>query len=265
MIRDTQIDDPMCIEQLQSDYLHTLTTPMDGMWEEAVIVGATFREMQDDGRNVGHFCLDSAGQLLRFYVKDEFRDQAQKLFHWLVSGHQISSAIVSTIEPLYFSLCLDIQKGVVPRHYLFRDFKQVPISAAFAGYSFRKAEQQELADIARFYHDNAEGPGDWIEPFVQKRLTRGELFVCTEQERVIATGECILSRRQPPYADLGMIVAQAYRGRGLGTCMLLRLKVRCYEAGWRPICSCAVENVASKKAIEKAGFLSEQRMVQMTF
>jgi predicted acetyltransferase len=47
--------------------------------------------------------------------------------------------------------------------------------------------------------------------------------------------------------------------------MLIQLKKHCYEAGWKPICSCAADNRASKKAIEKAGFISEQTMVEITF
>ena len=79
-----------------------------------------------------------------------------------------------------------------------------------------------------------------------------------------SSGECIPSQKQPPYADLGMVVARSYRGRGLGSFLLTRLKKHCYEAGWKPICSCEASNRASKKAIEKAGFLSEL-MVTITF
>jgi len=45
----------------------------------------------------------------------------------------------------------------------------------------------------------------------------------------------------------------------------MRLKQYCYAAGWQPICSCAADNHASKKAIEKAGFISEHSMVTMMF
>jgi len=34
--------------------------------------------------------------------------------------------------------------------------------------------------------------------------------------------------------------------------------------GWNPICSCAVDNHGSKKAIERAGFLSEHSMVKIS-
>jgi predicted GNAT family acetyltransferase len=62
-----------------------------------------------------------------------------------------------------------------------------------------------------------------------------------------------------------MVVAQAERGRGLGTALLGHLKQHCYATGYRPICSCAADNAVSKRAIEKAGFVSEHRMVTVLF
>jgi predicted GNAT family acetyltransferase len=122
-----------------------------------------------------------------------------------------------------------------------------------------------LDDIVRFYQANTEGSGEWIEAFLNARLNREELFVLYDQQTLVAAGECIPSQKQPPYADLGTVVARSYRGRGLGSFLLTQLKNHCYEAGWKPICSCEASNRASKKAIEKAGFMSEQRMVTITF
>lgn len=82
---------------------------------------------------------------------------------------------------------------------------------------------------------------------------------------LVASGECIPSQGQPPYADLGMVADRAYRRRGVGSSMLVHLKRHCYAVGWKPICGCAVDNIASKKAIEKAGFVAEHRMVNVTF
>ena len=130
---------------------------------------------------------------------------------------------------------------------------------------FRKAEKRELDDIVYFYQANTEGSGEWIEAFLSKRLDREELFLLYDEQALVAAGECIPSQKQPPYADLGIVVAQAYRGRGLGSFMLTQLKRHCYTAGWKPICSCVVDNYASKRAIEKAGFISEHRMVKMLF
>lgn len=251
------------MEQMRDDYLRTLIAPMDGMWERAVISPATFREIQDQGQRLGHFCLGNDNELLRFYLVERYQARAQELFRWIISTCSIQQAIASTIEPLYFSLCLDLQSSVALHSYLFRDHQRAELVSALSTSSFRKASKTELDDLVRFYQANTEGPGKWIEGFLRERLTREELFVLYERQTLVATGECIPSQQQPPYADLGMVVAQAYRGRGLGSFMLSQLKQYCYETGWKPICSCAADNRASKKAIEKAGFISDHRRVIM--
>lgn len=252
------------IQQVRDGYLRTLIAPMDGMWERAVIAHATFWEIRDRERQAGYFCIGPDGVLLRFHLWQDYRDRAQEIFHWIISTYGIQCAIASTIEPPYLSLCLDVQSSIVLHSYLFRDHTRVELSSGLSSGSFRKAEKQELDDIAHFYLANTEGPGEWIEAFLHERLARAELFVLCDQQTVVATGECIPSQRQAPYADLGMVVAQAYCGRGLGSFMLTQLKNHCYQAGWQPICSCAVANRASKRAIEKAGFISEQRMMEIT-
>jgi RimJ/RimL family protein N-acetyltransferase len=260
-----KLERPDVIQQLRDDYLRTLVAPMDGMWEGVSITYATFFEIQDREQRVGYFCLDPNNYLLRFHLLENYRSQAQEIFGWIVSTYGIQYAFTSTIEPLYFALCLDVQKTITPQSYLFRDNKRIDLPSDASNSSFRKVEKHELDDVARFYQANTEGSGEWIEAFVKERLSREELFGLYDGETLITVGECIPSRTQIPYADLGMIVAQAYRGRGLASSMLIQLKKYCYDAGWKPICSCAVDNYASKKAIEKAGFSSEQRMVKILF
>ncbi len=265
MLTCIQLEDTDAIAHLRDDYLRTLVAPMDGMWESAVIAHATFWKIQDGEGRAGYFCTGSDNDLLRFHLLDNYQAQAQEIFRWIVSTYGIQYAIASTIEPLYFSLCLDIQVSITLHSYLFRDNKRIELSSGLSNSIFRKAEKRELDDIVRLYQANTEGSGEWIEAFVKKRLDLAELFVLYERQILVATGECIPSPKQIPYADLGMVVAQSYRGRGLGSYMLTRLKQHCYETGWKPICSCAAGNLASKKAIEKAGFVSKQRMVKVLF
>jgi len=265
MITCVQLEHSGVIQQLRDDYLGALIAPMDGMWESAVIAHAIFWEIRVSEQHAGYFCIGSDTVLLRFHLGENYLDRAQEIFRWIVSTYGIQHAIVSAIEPLYFALCLDLQTSLTLHSYLFRDHRRIDLSSGLSKDVFRKAEASELESILCFYRANTEGSGEWIEAFLNARLTREELFVLYDQHTLVAAGECIPSQKQPPYADLGMVVARSYRGRGLGSFMLTQLKKRCYEAGWKPICSCEVANRASKRAIERAGFVSEQRMVKVAF
>jgi RimJ/RimL family protein N-acetyltransferase len=62
--------------------------------------------------------------------------------------------------------------------------------------------------------------------------------------------------------DIGMVVTPRQRRRGYGAYIVRHLKAHCLTRGWRPICGCASANVASQRALERAGFASVHRLVE---
>src|SRR5947208_10453355 len=100
MMTCIQLEHSDVIQQLRDDYLRTLVAPMDGMWESAVIMPATFWEIQDREQLAGYFCIDSNKCLLCFHLSENYQARAQEIFRWIVSTYSIQYAITSTIEPL---------------------------------------------------------------------------------------------------------------------------------------------------------------------
>ena len=62
--------------------------------------------------------------------------------------------------------------------------------------------------------------------------------------------------------DIGMVVHPEQRRRGHGAHIIGHLKAWCLERGWRPICECAFDNVASQGALRRAGFAARDRLVE---
>jgi GNAT superfamily N-acetyltransferase len=264
VITSVRSEDVGLRQRRKAEYLRTLAVPTDGMWEGAVIAQAALWELHDLGQYAGYYCIDSNNCLLRFHLLEKYRRQAQAIFQWVISTHTIREAVSSTAEPFYLSLCLDMQTGISLHSYLFRDNTSMKVSPGPSGGVFRRVEGSESDDVIRFYRKNTEGPGEWIDGFLHTLIRDEALFGLYDGGTLVATGECIPSHYQAPYADLGMVVERSQRRRGWGSSMLLHLKEHCYAADWKPICACAAENVASKKAIEKAGFITEHRMVNLT-
>ncbi len=265
MLTSVELTDAASVEQLRAAYLRTLVAPMDGMWEGAFIARSAFWLVRDGGVPLGHYCIGADSTLLRFHLENAHRAKAAEVFRWVVSTHDVRQAVASTLEPPYFSLCLDVQTSLSIHSYLFRDNTRGELSFGLDTGVLRKASIEDLEGLVRFYHANIDGAGEGVEPFLRERLALEELFVLYDGPILAATGECIRSRSQPPYADLGMVVARSHRGRGLAGYMLTQLKQYCARESWTPICSCAADNIASRKAIIKAGFVAEHRMVTITF
>lgn len=85
----------------------------------------------------------------------------------------------------------------------------------------------------------AEGEGDWV----------------LEVDGADAGTGGILYHYNRPYGDIYMGVKEPFRRRGLGSYLVQELKRICYERGSVPGARCNPENVASRRTLQKAGFV----------
>jgi GNAT superfamily N-acetyltransferase len=71
----------------------------------------------------------------------------------------------------------------------------------------------------------------------------------------IAASGSILFHYNRPYGDVYMEVAEPFRRRGLGSYLVQELKRICYDMGSIPCARCNISNLASRKTLQKAGFV----------
>ncbi|QVL33471.1 GNAT family N-acetyltransferase [Telmatocola sphagniphila] len=89
---------------------------------------------------------------------------------------------------------------------------------------------------------------------VQQDLNSEAKWLVAVDGVVAATGD-ILFHYNRPYGDIYVKVAESFRKRGLGTYLVQELKRVCYESGSVPAARCNPKNVASRQALQKAGFV----------
>ena len=125
-------------------------------------------------------------------------------------------------------------------------------------------EADELSRIAEIQRHSLDAdPGEWLDGYLENLIARKELYALRENGEILATGEIRVSDSQPPFADLGVITRRQFRGRGVAAYLLGRLADQCLERKLRPICSTTVDNIASQRAIAKAGFLARHRLLEV--
>ena len=83
---------------------------------------------------------------------------------------------------------------------------------------------------------------------------RGSDYVLDAGGTIVASGG-LLWHYNRPYGDLYMHVAEAFRRRGFGAYMVQETKRACYERGSVPGARCNPGNLASRKTLQKAGFV----------
>ena len=265
---------PDAVAPMQEAYLATLTAPQDAYWQTGLIAAADHLEIGIDGSQAGYFVLDAQNQMMQFHLNAPFHRHAPAIFRHVLQKQGITTALAATIEPFYFSLCLDQQHKAAVHTYLFSDHQQrEPALPAFSGARFRKATHDDLARVMPIFTGGDEFVdtetidatfGD-MAGYARMVIDDGILNVLELDGEILGTGEFRERTSWPPYADVGMMVHKKHRRKGLGTYLLTLLKQKAAQQELKPICSCEAGNEGSRKAVENAGFIARHRVVQFSF
>lgn len=249
------------LERHRAEYLDQLVAPLDDMWA-AFAEGATAYALRVEEEEVGACCLDDEKQLLRFHLRPAWRHCSEALLRFVLEELGVTSLLVSTQDPGFLAPALGLGARSEPHTLLYtaRVAAEVP---ALAGLVL--AQLADHAQVVAFEEATLGAPRAFLEGYLRARIERGELWLHLEGRELLAVGELRRDRQQPGIAQLGVIVAVPARGRGLAARLLAGLVARSRAEGLTPVCSTEVANHAARRAIERAGFRPDHRLVRLTF
>lgn len=182
-----------------------------------------------DGGAAGHAGVWNRyyeGRVVEFYVLPRFRPVASDLFRELLGASGATHVEAQTNMSLMAAMLEEWARDVVEEKVLFED--GATTSLASPGALFRRATPGD------------DGPdGEWV---------------LEAEGRVVAAGG-VLYHYNPPYGDVYMEVVDGARRRGFGSYLVQELKRVCREGGKIPAARCDPGNAASRRTLEKAGFV----------
>jgi len=246
------------IIDLKHNYIKSLTGPQEG-WLEELSWNHSLYEICLNKKRIGYFCSNPSSRLLlQFYLPDDYIRESREIFSFLISNDVINTAFVNTRDILTLSLCLDFQKKVSLEGYIFQDNKKVKIELKdFENICFRRATEPDIENINDIC-------GDFFGN-LEETIQNDELFVLYSDKVLLGVGCVILKYCSPGSANLGMFVNEDYRRRQIGSYIVTKLKEYCYSKNLVPIAACYHANKASKKSLEKAGFIAKDRTILVEF
>lgn len=262
MIKLIQVKSLAEIQEQRENYLNELPYSQSLCTEEH-IWECQYYKIKMDSAWIGYICVDVDKTLWEFYLLSSAQIFSQKVFEFLIDMNYIIAAESKSYDNLLMSLCFDFHKKATCTAYLFRDDTDVKYSlSGFENIRIRLATEEDfksLAEINRFYED--------VDFFynLEKEIQKEEIFIFHSDSELLGAGTCKKICQSLNYYDIGMIVPEKYRRKGLGTYIIIKLKEHCLNNNKIPICDCYYFNYSSKKTLEKAGFLSKHRMIRFEF
>ncbi|WP_298892368.1 GNAT family N-acetyltransferase [uncultured Psychroserpens sp.] len=254
-------NDPTLITPLRQKLYQTFTTALDSMWESLYIASSTTYLIVKNNSTIGYCCIDSDKSLTQIYLSKPHLGLMQNAITLLIETHLITSAKLSSIEPVSFNTCMLYSTAIANNTFCFQfDSNQKKIKVHT---ELIQATSKDVDTIKSFYKTQVgfEDTFGYTENLVQ----RNELYILKDQTNFIGTGECRLSDSQPQFADVGVAVHNDFRGKGYATRILNTLAHMALSKHRKPICSTTIDNIASKKAIEKAGFHYDHSIIDISF
>jgi GNAT superfamily N-acetyltransferase len=191
------------------------------------------------GRDAGYGSVAVAGPwkdkptLYEFYVEPECRGRVFDLFEALRAAAGPVAVETQSNAVLLTAMLHTFARDVFAEAILFHD-RITTALAPPAGATFRTATEADGLDMRP-----------------EQLASHGVV----EMDGGVAASGGILYHYNRPYGDIYMEVAELYRRRGIGAYLVQELKRVCRELGSVPAARCNVGNAASRKTLQKAGFV----------
>jgi len=227
---------------------------------ELMLATASAYRVGWNGRSVGYALRGADGRLVELELERLPGHETSEVFESLVERLDLEGAWCFSFDARLLALGAERDWSSTVDGTLFRDLADVrgPHPNEHAGRRLRPATIADLETIVPFREgvfDDEEQCREWI---LRDRVTvlesDGDFIGIGLLTRVWAT------RREH---DVGVMVHPDHRRHGHAAYILRALKRRCLDEGMRPTAGCAPSNVASSRALGRAGFVGTHALVRI--
>ena len=196
--------------------------------------------LYDDGALIGYGSVAVAGPwrdaaaLYEFFIDAQHRMRTFEAFTTLLPTFGAKIIETQSNDPFLTVMLHVFAHNLRAESILFKDDFQT--SFQLHGTCFRAAEKSDAPELQRLELDEDAG---WVVAI------NGE----------IAGAGGVLYHYNRPYGDVYMKIAERFRRIGLGTYLVQELKAVCRAGGSVPAARCNVNNIPSRRTLQKAGFV----------
>lgn len=257
----TKTDITPKIDILRAKLYQNLTAPIDAMWELLYIASSQHFLITNDDETLGYCCINEENSLIQIFLEEEYSSKMEIIIKELISSKLIVSASLSSNEPLAFNASILLSKSIKANTFCYEHVNR-PIEMN-SKLNLEESKTEDIPAIKAFL--KAQVRMDDTFGYTENLVSRKEIFILKEADEIMATSECRISDSQSEIADLGIIVNKKYQGRGIATEVMKMQVNRVLQAGRKPICSTTLDNIASRKAIEKSGFYCSNIIFDIRF
>ena len=178
--------------------------------------------------------------LLEFYVLPEHRQRSFDLFEALLATCGARHMEIQSNDVLLAVMLHTYSEAVISEKIVFHDAFTTTLPAN--GAALRRVTSEE---DARACIEARQGGPEWLLEVAGESAGKGG----------------ILFHYNRPNGDIYMEIAEPFRRQGLGAYLVQELKREAYRLGAIPCARCSPDNIASRRTLQRAGFVPFAHML----
>ena len=239
-----------------SAHVVTLSSPIDSFLEDHILQSRHYRIVVDE-KPAGWAAIHNEALITQFALAAPYRHLGQPTFAQVRKLEQVREAFVPTCDEFFLSHALDDYQLVEKQAYFFQLRPGAQRPAPPAGFNLRPATDSDIEQMTALI-------GDFFDR-VEWRISAGQLFVAMLNNEPVGYGIIERSTLYPATASIGMITVEQWRSKGIGAAIIAALLDKCQHQQMTAIAGCWYYNHLSKKTLEKAGMMSQTRLLKIRY
>jgi GNAT superfamily N-acetyltransferase len=243
---------------LRERYWETLGEPQVHYLEQRVACARHF-VLGPAASPVGYMAIDD-GAVVEFFALDAALPSLSEIFHAAAEQGGATSAVIKSYDPLALAAAAGRLARVTTIGVNCTTWSDERFEPAM-GFAARPGRADDLAVL------HGIGPGLYERPDEMSHdLQAGRITIYEQDSAPVGCGVLSPVREGGDALDIGVGVLPAWRRKGVGEQIVRRLKLICLrERRMRPVCGCAIENIGSRRTLERAGFLTRHRLLELSW
>lgn len=245
------------IKKYRTDYLNSLPEFQE-LFIELMINNSDCYLLQIDDKEIGYAIMNNDGVLIEFYLIYKYIPESNGFFRQVLKDLSITEIYCKSFDFLLLSNCLLSSLSYSVLGVMYRDYVEALIKKDLE-IKMEKADLSSLESLLK--QDDSIKELFETEQQLSDFIQNENVFEFYKNDEFIGCGIVIRTNPDWDFCDLGVWVNPSKRGKAIGSQIILNLREFAIQNNMRPSCGCAIDNIASQKAIEKSGFVSKHKLI----
>lgn len=244
------------IREAVQQHLAAQPSRIDSFLEDHICASQHYRTIIA-GESAGFTSIHNEGLITQFALDDRFKQHGQAVFQRVRKLAQVQSAFVPTSDEFFLTHALDDYRQLAKQAYFFRLGHLAADHPGARSLSLRLAAEADSAFIEQ-------QSGDFFKP-AARYIEAQELFLVEGRDGCVGFGLIDRSALYSDVGSIGMYIIERFRRSGMGAATIVLLIEECQRQGLHPVAGCWYYNHTSKKTLERAGMISQTRLLKIDY